>query len=277
MLLIGSYMIVEAVGGWWSGSLALLADAGHMLTDFVALALAWFAFRMARREADSKRTYGYHRIQVLAAFVNGLLLFLVSIWIIFEAIERFSSPVPILSTPMLLVAVLGLFVNIGAFFILSSGDQENLNIRGAVLHVVGDILGSVAAIGASLVIIFTGWLPIDPILSVVVVLLILVAAWALVRKSAHILLEGAPDGVDSEAIKSRLIESVPGVIDVHHVHAWMLTNELPVVTLHAGIDESVDADETLRAIHRTLATAFGLAHATIQIERGPCPDVEMQP
>ncbi len=277
MLLVGGFMLIEAAGGWWSGSLALLADAGHMLTDFVALALAWFAFRMTRKSADERRTYGYHRVQVLAAFVNGLLLFLVALYICIEAVKRLRSPNEILSGWMLAVAIVGLLVNVLVFKILHGGNQENLNIRGAVLHVVGDMLGSVAAIAAALIIMWTGWLPIDAILSVLVTLLILYAAWKLVKKTSHILLEGSPEGLDPDQVKLKIVESVPGVTDVHHFHAWLLTNELPVITMHASIDEHADADKALIAIHDVLEESFGLAHATIQIERGMCPDAVPQP
>ncbi|MGR3435747.1 MAG: cation diffusion facilitator family transporter, partial [Shimia sp.] len=190
-LLTGGFMGAEVVGGLVSGSLALLADAAHMLTDFASLVLAWLAFRLARRPADWKRTYGFDRFSVLAAFVNGLTLFAIAVWITWEAIGRLRDPHEVLGGLMLWVAVGGLAVNILAFWVLSRVEGDNLNVRAAALHVMGDLLGSVAAIAASLVIIWTGWTPIDPILSVLVVLLILRSAWAVVRESGHILLEGA--------------------------------------------------------------------------------------
>lgn len=272
MLLTGGFMIAEAVGGILSGSLALLADAGHMLTDSASLALAWFAFRLGRKPSDARRSYGYHRFQVLAAFVNGLTLFAIAGWILIEAVKRFVDPVPILGVPMLVVAALGLLVNVIAFWILQTGERDNLNIRGAVLHVLGDLLGSVGAIAAAGVILAIGWTPIDPILSVLVALLILRSAWKLVRDSGHILLEGTPDDLDPARIGAALRGAVPGVTDVHHVHAWSLTGERPLITLHAVVNEIADQNETVLAINNVLAERFGIDHATVQLERGCCLD-----
>lgn len=272
MLLTGSFMVAEVVGGIVSGSLALLSDAGHMLSDFVSLSLAWFAFRLARRKADIRRSYGYHRFQVVAAFVNGLTLFAIAGWITVEAVRRLADPIEVLAGPMLVIAVLGLLVNVAVFAILQTGDRENLNMRGAALHVMGDMLGSVAAIAASLIILWTGWMPIDPILSVGVAVLILRAAYTIVRKSGHILLEGTPENVDPSDLCDQLKVAVPQVTDVHHVHIWSLINERPVVTLHAVMADGVDQDEALAAIHRALKELFGLSHATVQLERNQCPD-----
>lgn len=272
MILIGSFMIAEVIGGIISNSLALLSDAGHMLTDFVSLTLAWFAFRLARRKADIRRSYGYHRFQVVAAFVNGLSLFVIAGWITVEAARRLADPVDVLAGPMLVIAVLGLLVNIIAFTILQTGDRENLNIRGAALHVLGDMLGSVAAIAASLVIMATSWMPIDPILSIGVALLILRAAYTVVRESGHILLEGTPEHVDPSDLREQLKAEVPQVTDVHHVHIWSLTHERPVVTLHAVLADGADQDDALVAVHQALEDLFGLSHATVQLERNQCPD-----
>jgi len=272
MLLTGGFMLAEVFGGLISSSLALLSDAGHMLTDFVSLALAWLAFRLGRKQADLRRSYGYHRFQVLAAFVNGLALFVIAGWIMVEAAKRLLDPVEVLAGPMLLIAVLGLLVNLAAFWILQRGATENLNVRGAALHVLGDLLGSVAAIAASLIILGTGWMPIDPILSVLVVLLILRAAWTVVRRSGHILLEGTPEHVDPADVRARLTAAVPEVADVHHIHVWSLTSERPVATLHVVLAEGADHDAALGKIHRALADLFGLSHATVQLERGGCPD-----
>lgn len=273
MLLTGGFMVAEVAGGVLSGSLALLSDAGHMLTDFVSLALAWFAFRLGRREADLRRSYGYHRFQVLAAFVNGLALFVIAAWITVEASRRLADPVEVLGGPMLVIATLGLLVNVAAFWILQGGATDNLNIRGAALHVMGDLLGSVAAMAASLIILWTGWMPIDPLLSVLVAFVILRAAWTVVRKSGHILLEGTPENVDPADVRVRLTAAVPEVTDVHHIHVWSLTSERPVVTLHAVLADGANDDEALVRIHRALDELFGLSHATVQLERGPCPDV----
>ncbi|MBE0532231.1 MAG: cation diffusion facilitator family transporter [Rhodospirillales bacterium] len=266
MILTGAFMVVEVVGGLLSGSLALLADAGHMLTDSAALALAWFAFRVGRKEADPKRTYGYHRFQILAAFVNGIALFVIAAWIVAEAVERLISPVAVMGMEMLVIASVGLLVNIVAFAILHGGERENLNIQGALLHVLGDLLGSAAAIVAAGVIMGTGWMPIDPILSVVVAILILRSAWKIVRRSGHILLEGTPDDLDPAVIEEALKASIPEIRDVHHVHAWSLTSERPLVTLHATVDAATDQGAILRAIQAELSRRFGVHHATVQIE-----------
>jgi cobalt-zinc-cadmium efflux system protein len=274
MLLTGGFMIAEVAGGLVAGSLALLADAGHMLTDCAALALAWLAFRVGRRPQDARRSYGYHRFQVLAAFVNGLSLFAIVLWIGIEAVRRLLDPVEVLGGLMLAVAVVGLLVNLAAFWILHGGDRANLNIRGAALHVMGDLLGSVAAIAAALVITWTGWMPIDPLLSLLVALLILRSAWLLVRRSAHILLEGTPDWLDVDELRRSLAGAVPAVEGVHHVHAWMLTSERPLLTMHARVRAGADHDEVLRAIQEVLRREHGIDHATIQIEPAGCTDAE---
>jgi cobalt-zinc-cadmium efflux system protein len=272
LLLTGGFMVAEVIGGLLSGSLALLADAGHMLTDTAALALAWFALRLVQRPNDHRRTYGYHRAQVLAAFVNGLTLVAIVGWILLEAARRFADPVPIAGWPMLTVAGLGLVVNLAAFALLRRGDQDNLNLRGAALHVLGDLLGSVAAIVAALVILWTGWLPIDPLLSIAVALLILRSAWVLIRRSAHILLEGAPPWLDVGELRQTLCAEVPALDDIHHVHVWMLTTERPLLTLHAQVAAGTDSQQALAAIHAVLRARFGIDHATVQIETVGCAD-----
>ena len=265
-------MLAEVAGGLLSGSLALLADAGHMLTDFVSLGLAWFGFRIARRPADWRRTYGFERFSILVAFTNGLALFAIAAWIAVEAWHRLATPSPVLGGLMLWVAIAGLVVNILAFWVLRSGGRENLNVRAAALHVAGDLLGSVAAIAAANVIMATGWTPIDPILSVLVALIILRSAWAVVRDSAHILLEGAPAHIDSRAIASDLCEAVPAVTDVHHVHVWSLTEERALVTLHARVDEVRAPEQATAEIKARLRQRFGITHATIEIEHNGCAD-----
>lgn len=272
LLLTGSFMIIEVVGGLLSGSLALLADAGHMLADTAALGLAWAAFRIAKRPHDTRRSYGYHRFQVLAAFINGLTLLLIVIWIVVEAVQRLIEPVEVLGVPMLAVASAGLLVNIVAFAILHRGASENMNVQGAALHVLGDLLGSVAAIAAAVVILWTGWMPIDPLLSVLVALLILNSVWRLIRRSAHILLEGAPDWIDETELKAQLTAAVPAVESVHHLHVWMLTQEHPMITMHAQVSEAANHNEVLVAITRFLSERFAITHATIQIETGDCVD-----
>lgn len=263
-LLTGFFMLAEFAGGLVSGSLALIADAGHMLTDFAGLSLAWLGFRVARRPADPKRSYGYGRFGVLVAYTNGLALFAIAVWIVVEAIHRLREPSEILGGVMLSVAFAGLLVNLVAFWLLH-GDDENLNMRAARLHVLGDLLGSLAALGAALVILAIGWTPIDPILSVFVSLLILVSAYRIVRESAHILLEGTPSHLDPQEI-ARDLRAVPGVIDVHHIHAWSLTQERPLVTLNARISDAGASAEITAAIKERLRTEFAVDHATVELE-----------
>lgn len=277
MLLTGGFLVVEIVGGLLSSSLALLADAGHMLTDTAALGLAWVAFRVARNPPDARRSYGYHRFPVLAAFLNGATLVAIVGWIIFEAVQRLTQPVEIVGGLMLAVAVFGLLVNIIAFLILHGGNRENLNMRAAALHVLGDLLGSAAAIVAAVVIVATGWTPIDPLLSIVVAVLILQSAWRLLRQSGHILLEGTPEEIDVAQLRTAVAASVPEVDEVHHVHAWSLTSGRPVVTLHANVSDAADQEQVLRDIRNVLQERFGVAHATIQIERGTCADDAAEP
>ncbi len=264
-LLTGGFMLAEVIGGILSGSLALLADAGHMATDFAALAMAWLAFRVARRPADARRTYGFDRLSVLVAFVNGLTLFAVAAWIIREAVLRLSDPQPVAGALMLGIAAAGLLVNIAAFWILSRGDRDNLNLRAALLHVLGDLLGSVAAISAALVILATGWTPIDPILSVLVALLILRAAFYVVRESGHILLEGCPAGFDRDAVIADLETTVPGLATVRHVHAWSISQERPMITLEALIAPGTDPEATRIAVKSRLREKFAFDHATVEI------------
>lgn len=273
MLLTGGFMAVEVVGGVLSGSLALIADAGHMLTDTAALCFAWIAFRLARRPADPQRSYGYHRLQILAAFVNGVVLIAIVAWIAIEAVQRIREPVEILGGLMLAVAAAGLVVNLISFAILHGGNRENLNVRGALLHVLGDLLGSLAAMIAAMVIIVTGWTPIDPLLSVLVALLILRSAWMLVRQSTHVLLEGTPAEIDVSQIKTELVDGVPEVDDVHHVHVWTLASGKLVMTLHAHVCDGADGEQVLRTILSICRDRFGVAHVTVQIEHGSCPDV----
>ena len=271
-LLTGAFMFAEVAGGIVSGSLALLADAGHMLTDFASLALAWLGFRLARRPADWRRTYGFDRFSVLVAFVNGIALFAIAAWIVVEAIQRLREPSAVLGGLMLWVALAGLVVNVLAFWILSRGDRENLNLRAASLHVVGDLLGSIAAVAASVVILVTGWTPIDPLLSLLVALIIVRSAWHVVRDAGHILLEGAPPGFDVEAVRQDLCRAIDYVVDIHHVHAWSISQERPMVTMHADIEPGADPISAVREIKQMLADHFDIVHATVEVEFGACGD-----
>lgn len=273
LVLTGAFMIVEVIGGIISGSLALLADAGHMLTDTMALALAAAAFQVSKRPPGGSLTYGYQRFQILAAFVNGLSLLLVVGWILYEAVERFITPRDILGETMLLIAAAGLVVNVFSFVVLHTGDKENLNIRGAALHVAGDLLGSVAAIVAAIIIIYTGWTLIDPILSIAVAFLILRSAWTLVKRSAHVLLEGAPEWLDVDDMQMRIASAVAGVEGIHHVHVWGLTPQQLMLTMHVTLsDEARSQSDVVRDVKRYLKDEYGIGHSTIEVDVDGCAD-----
>lgn len=267
-------MGVELAGGVISGSLALIADAGHMLSDFGALALAWIGFRMARRPATPQRTFGFRRFPVLAAFVNGLTLFAIAAWIVVEAIVRLSNPHAIAPDLMMWVAAAGLAVNIAAFAVLHGAERDNLNVRGALLHVAGDMLGSVAAIAAAVIIMTTGWVQADPILSMLVALIILRSAWALTTESAHILLEGAPRNINLDAVTRDLATSIDGVADIHHAHLWSLDGRRSMMTLHARIREGETGPDVVARIKARLRHAHGIDHATVEIEVAVCAGVD---
>lgn len=270
--LTGGFMIAEAAGGLVTGSLALLADAGHMLSDSVSLVLAWYAFHLAGRAATSRLTYGFDRVKTLVAYTNGLTVFIIGIWIVYEAFHRISEPAPILGGPMLAIAVLGLLVNIGAFYVLHGGDRESLNMRGAILHVLGDMLGSVAAIAAAVIILYTGWYPIDPILSALVALLLFRSAWGLVKESGHMLLEGAPTGLDRDSIARDIENNVKGVASVHHMHVWSLDGSRNMATLHACMKDGADAHAAICDIKLRLAKLHRIDHVTVEPEFGQCAD-----
>ena len=270
LCLTGGFMVVEAIGGVLSGSLALLADASHMLTDTAALGFACIAVLVAKRPIDTERTYGYHRFPVLAAHVNAITLLLLVAWIAVEAVARIRQPVEILEGPMLAVAVIGLLVNLAAFRILHGGETDSLNVRGALLHVLGDLLGSVAAIVAALTIMATGWTPIDSILSLLVAVLILRSAVSLLRQTGHVLMEGRPEHLDVADVVRTITEAVPEVSAVHHVHIWSLSPDRPMMTFHARVDRSADHDHVLERVLAKLRERFGIRHATVQLEHERC-------
>ena len=272
LVLTGGFTAVELVGGLLAGSLALVADGAHMLADAAALALAFVSMRLARRPPDLARSYGYHRLEVLAAFVNGLVLLAIVVWIVVEAMRRLFAPIVVMSDLMLAIAVAGLAVNVASFAVLSGGDRSNLNLHGALLHVLNDMLGSVAAIVAALVIGWTGWMPIDPLLSLVAAVLLVRSSWALVKRSAHVLLEGTPEDMDVQRLRAELAQAVPALQDIHHVHAWSLTAGKPLLTLHGTIRDDAEAEQVLQQVKRHL-TAIGITHSVVQLERA-CLDDE---
>ena len=264
-LLTAAFMFAEVAGGLISGSLALLADAAHMLTDAGSLALAWVGYKLAERPADPQRTYGFARMKILAAFTNGILLVLLSLWIVWEAIHRLLDPVEVMGNVLMVIAVGGLLVNILAFAILHGGSKEDLNLQGALWHVAGDLLGSIAAIGAAIIIMTTGWMAADPILSVLVALLVLFAGVRIARKSGHILLEGTPVGLDPEDIQADLVAEIEGVASVAHFHAWALTEQKPLITLEVTAAPGADPDQLRRAVKERLAGRFNVSHATVEV------------
>lgn len=275
-LLTFGFMFAEIIGGILSGSLALIADAGHMLTDAAALALAWAGFRFGRRAADSKRSFGYMRFEVLAGFVNAVALMLLVAWIAWEAVLRLINPAPVLAGPMMLVAALGLVVNCGVFYMLTKGDREHVNIKGAMLHVLGDLLGSVAAIAAAAMIWLTGWTPIDPILSVLLSALILRSGWGLLTNSMHILMEGTPSGLDPRAMRKGLIDGVPGLADVSHIHVWSITSGRATATMNIALAPSADPATTVRRLKARLAEDYDITHSTVEIDwEGTAADCPM--
>ena len=269
-LIIATFVGVEVVGGWLANSLALLADAGHMALDAAALALAWWAARLSRRQHDDRLTYGYHRSQVLAAFVNALALVVLSCWILIEAFGRLQAPEPVLPVPALVVAAIGFAINVIAFRTLHGHD--NLNVRGAALHVLGDLLGSVAAMTSAALIWAFGWYLADPLLALFIVAILIRGAWLVLRESTMILLEGTPRGIDLDELKNAVAAQVTGVVGVHHVHAWALTDDKPLLTLHAQVGDRVDAYGVVRNIKAVLLEQFGIEHSTVQIELDDCPD-----
>jgi cobalt-zinc-cadmium efflux system protein len=230
-------------------------------------------FHVSKRPPDARRSFGYQRFQILAAFVNGLSLFLIVGWILFEALGRLFAPEQVRGPTMLVIASAGLVVNLIAFAILHGGDTDNLNIRGAVLHVAGDLLGSVAAIVAALVIIYSGWMRIDPLLSVLVAMLILHSAWKLVMRSAHVLLEGSPEWLDVDEMQAKIVNLLPAVESIHHVHVWGLTPQDLMLTMHLRLcDETSNPTGIIRDVKSVLQSDYGIGHSTIEIEVDACAD-----
>ena len=256
------FSVIEAVGGWMAGSLALLSDAGHMVTDAAALGLALFADAVARRPPSNRASYGYGRAEVLAAFVNAIAMLAVAAAIGIEAVRRLLAPTPVAGGMVVGIALAGLAVNLVAAWVLSRA-SGSLNTRGALLHVLGDLLGSLAAVVAGGVIIATGWMPIDPILSLAVGLLILRSTWQLLKQSTGVLMEGVPTHLDFDAI-GRSLAALPGVSDVHDLHIWNMTSEGVALSAHLSLARGEDWLATLAHAKRVLAVEYGIRHATLQ-------------
>lgn len=267
-------LAIEAAGGWWSGSLALLADAGHMLVDALALLLAFVGAWLARRPADARRSYGYGRTEVLAGFVNSLVQFVLVGFIAWEAVVRLShlDRIHILSGVMLAAALLGLVINLLVLRLLHGHAHDDVNMGAASLHVLGDLFGSVGAVLAALAVRWLGWNWADPLLSLLVSLLILGSAWRLLRRSVHILLEGMPEGVDAGEVEASLREADTAIRDVHHLHVWQLASGSRMATLHVDLNEGGDGATVLATIRQVLRDRFDIRHVTVQIDPGACPD-----
>ncbi|MFD2681096.1 cation diffusion facilitator family transporter [Bacillus seohaeanensis] len=264
-LLIFLFMIVEVIGGILTNSLALLSDAGHMLSDAAALGLSLFAFYVGEKTSNKAKTYGYKRFEILAAFLNGLTLLLISLYIFWEAYNRFLEP-PSVSANMMFIAIIGLVVNIIVAWMLMKGDTEhNLNVRSAFLHVIGDMLGSVGAIIAGVFIYFFDWTLADSLASVIVSVLILISGWRVTKDAFHILMEGTPANLDALAIKKE-IQSFQGVKDLHDLHVWSITSDFPAFSCHVVVDDTVNRDDMLAKISSYLEKEFNIEHCTIQIE-----------
>ncbi|HEX8011962.1 MAG TPA: cation diffusion facilitator family transporter [Casimicrobiaceae bacterium] len=261
LALTAVFAVIEAGGGWWAGSLALLSDAGHMVTDVAALSIALIAQRLAQRPPSHRASYGYARAEVLAAFINALLMLGLVVWIAVEAARRLLSPAPVAGGVVMLVALAGLAVNLLSAWVLSRG--KSLNSRAALLHVLSDLAGSVAALVAGIVVTATGWFPIDPILSLFVALLILRATWLLLAASTRVLMEGVPAHLSYEEIGSALTR-VPGVSAVHDLHIWHMTSERAALSAHVVIRDPSEWPRTLEAAQRLLAKRFGIDHVTLQ-------------
>jgi cobalt-zinc-cadmium efflux system protein len=269
------FMTIEIIGGIMSNSLALLADAGHMASDFLALLLSWFSQRYAKRPPDQKRSYGYQRIKIIAAFINSVALFVIAVLIIKEAVERFFGHHEHVEWSIMLpVAICGAVANIIIYFLLSSCQDKTLNIRSAVTHVIGDLMGSCVAIIGALVIKFTNWTFVDPILSLLVVAIIVKIAISIVREALHILLEGTPPHLDNEQVQKLLMDNL-GVIEVHHMHIWSLSEEAVIATMHLVIKSNTigEMPEILRKAKELLHN-IGITHVTIEMEEEgwPCSD-----
>lgn len=263
--LTSTFMVAEVVGGLLTGSLALLADAGHMLSDSFSLFLALGAVVLAGRPATSRRTYGFKRVEILAALVNGILLVVVSVWIVVEAINRFGNPPEILGGWMMVVAVAGLAINLLAARVLSRSAGESLNVKAALRHVLADVAGSVGVILAALVILTTGWELADPIISLVISVLIAASAWSILRDSVDVLLEAAPPGLDSKQIGYSMA-AVDGVEQIHDLHVWQITSGMPMLSAHVLVGKESDCHGIRRELDQLIREKFEIDHTTLQVE-----------
>lgn len=270
--LTATFLIAEVIGGLVTNSLALLSDAAHMMTDVIALAISLVAVRLSRRPPDAKRTYGYARMEAIGAMINGGLLFLVAGYILWEAVGRFREPPDVASTGMLVIATMGLVVNLISMRLLKAGSGTSLNVKGAYLEVWADMLGSVGVIAAALIIHFTGWTIADPILAVLIGLWVLPRTWTLVREAGQVLMQGIPAGMDLEQVRTMML-SHPDIAEVHDLHVWALGSKEPVLTAHVVLSEGAgNADEIRQSLTAALDEKFDIEHATLQVEQSACKD-----
>jgi cobalt-zinc-cadmium efflux system protein len=265
LALTATYTVVEVVGGLLTGSLALLADAAHMLSDNVAIALALVAVWLAGKPATPRRTYGFKRAEVLAVLGNGVTLVALALWIFWEAARRLGDPPEVLGGWMLVIAIVGLGVNLAAGSILYRSRSAGLNVEAAFRHVVADALGSLGVIGAAVVILATGWLRADPLVGILIGLLVLASSWTILRDSTTILLEAAPRGLDTRAVGGRLA-AAPGVVEVHDLHVWTITSGFPALSAHVLVGRGEDCHQRRRELERVLADEFGITHTTLQVD-----------
>jgi cobalt-zinc-cadmium efflux system protein len=273
LVLTSVYMIAEVVGGFLTNSLALLSDAGHMVTDIAALALAMFALWFASRPVTHRKTYGYYRMEILAALVNGTALAVIALLISIEAVQRFSSPKPVDGREVMFIALGGLIVNIVSAWMLHSASEENLNMRGAFLHVLSDALGSVGAIIAGLTVWLFGWVIADPLMSILMCLLIVYSSWQLIRESVNVLLEGTPSHINVKAVIEAM-EETKGVVSVHDLHIWTISSGKEALSAHVTITAGASHRETLDLLQRQLRARFNIGHVTIQLESLDSADPE---
>ena len=265
LALTATLLVAEVIGGFVSNSIALLADAGHMLTDFAALALSLFVAWFSNQPVNARKSFGYLRWEILAAFLNGSALLLISAAIIVESVLRIGAPEPVEGGLMLTIAAAGLIINVISALVLHRSSQSNMNVRGAYLHVLGDLLGSVGTVGAAIVIRYTGWLIADPVASFLTTALIIRGAWSLVRESVDILLEGVPKHIDMTAVRTQL-EAIPGIESVHDLHVWSVTPRMVAMSAHAIVRNAAAQQHVLEHVHDAMAL-FGIGHVTVQIEQ----------
>lgn len=268
LALTGTFLVAEVIGGVVTNSLALLSDAAHMFTDVAALAIALLAIRIGKRAADRRRTFGYARFEILAATFNAVLLFLVALYILWEAADRFRTPAPVQSTAMMVIAALGLVVNLISMRLLQAGSEKSLNVKGAYLEVWSDMLGSVGVLVAGVVIQLTGWTLIDPIIAVLIGFWVLPRTWVLLKDSLNVLLEGVPSGVALDAIEAD-VRAIPGVVAVHDLHVWAVSSGKALLTAHVVRDGTTEIADSalLDAVRARLKERFDVHHATLELER----------